>query len=128
MSDGDDYSDFEVVPQDKDDDVDMWDVEGENEDEIKQAKIQSQHPSPIYILPSLAPTHSRLDLDHWDEFEFRGASGLRFRFLGCVSWSLVLQYGSPSCAHEELWRRKKNEVVVGVEGASGRDATGMQTM
>ena len=54
MSDGDDYSDFEVVPQDKDDDVDMWDVEGENEDVIKQAKIQSKHPSPIYILPSLA--------------------------------------------------------------------------
>ncbi|KAI0721317.1 Spb1 C-terminal domain-containing protein [Cerioporus squamosus] len=42
MSDGDDYDDFEVVPQDKDDDADMWDVEGENEDEIKQAKIQKQ--------------------------------------------------------------------------------------
>ena len=82
----------------------------------------------LYILPSLAPTHSRLDLHHWDEFEFRGASGLRFRFLRCISWSLVLQDGSPSCAHEEIWRRRKNEVVVGVEGASGRDATGMRTM
>ncbi|KAI0361270.1 hypothetical protein OH77DRAFT_1417509 [Trametes cingulata] len=37
----DDYDDFEVVPQDRsDDDADMWDVEGENEDELKQAKIQ----------------------------------------------------------------------------------------
>lgn len=33
--------DFEVVPQDQDDDTDMWDVEGENEDEVKQAKIKS---------------------------------------------------------------------------------------
>ncbi|KAI1793875.1 Spb1 C-terminal domain-containing protein [Ganoderma leucocontextum] len=32
--------DFEVVPQDQDDDVEMWDVDGENEDEVKQAKIQ----------------------------------------------------------------------------------------
>lgn len=32
--------DFEVVPQEADD-GDMWDVEGENEDEIKQAKIKS---------------------------------------------------------------------------------------
>ncbi|KAM5533078.1 hypothetical protein V8D89_013221 [Ganoderma adspersum] len=31
--------DFEVVPQD-DDDVEMWDVNDENEDEVKQAKIQ----------------------------------------------------------------------------------------
>ncbi|KAL7285148.1 hypothetical protein ACG7TL_000240 [Trametes sanguinea] len=36
-----DFDDFEVVPQDRsDDDADMWDVEGENEDELKQAKIQ----------------------------------------------------------------------------------------
>ncbi|RDX50401.1 FtsJ-domain-containing protein [Lentinus brumalis] len=42
MSGEDDFDDFEIVPQDKDDDVDMWDVEGENEDEIKQAKIQKQ--------------------------------------------------------------------------------------
>jgi len=33
--------DFEVVPQDHDDDTDMWDAEGENEDEAKQAKIRS---------------------------------------------------------------------------------------
>lgn len=32
--------DFEIVPQEADD-ADMWDVEGENEDEIKQAKIKS---------------------------------------------------------------------------------------
>ncbi|KAH9847396.1 Spb1 C-terminal domain-containing protein [Lenzites betulinus] len=37
----DDFDDFEIVPQDRsDDDADMWDVEGENEDEIKQAKIR----------------------------------------------------------------------------------------
>ncbi|TFY80478.1 hypothetical protein EWM64_g3534 [Hericium alpestre] len=38
-SQGDD-SDFEVVPQEPDDDVDMWDVEGEDEDEVKQAHIR----------------------------------------------------------------------------------------
>ena len=37
-----DDDDFEVVPQTQDDgDVDMWDVEGEDEDEIKQEKIRS---------------------------------------------------------------------------------------
>ncbi|KAI8980692.1 Spb1 C-terminal domain-containing protein [Trametes punicea] len=42
LSDGEeDLDDFEVVPQDRsDDDVDMWDVDGENEDEVKQAKIE----------------------------------------------------------------------------------------
>ncbi|KAI0778502.1 Spb1 C-terminal domain-containing protein [Trametes elegans] len=35
----DDFDDFEVVPQDRSDDEDMWDVEGEDEDEVKQAKI-----------------------------------------------------------------------------------------
>ncbi|CDO78227.1 hypothetical protein BN946_scf184726.g2 [Trametes cinnabarina] len=36
-----DSDDFEIVPQDRsDDDADMWDAEGENEDELKQAKIQ----------------------------------------------------------------------------------------
>ncbi|KAL1951683.1 hypothetical protein VTO73DRAFT_832 [Trametes versicolor] len=40
-NDEDDYNDFEIVPQDaSDDDMDMWDVEGEDEDEIKQAKIR----------------------------------------------------------------------------------------
>ncbi|OBZ79287.1 AdoMet-dependent rRNA methyltransferase SPB1 [Grifola frondosa] len=36
----DDEDGFEVVPQDPDDDIEMWDVDGENEDEIKQAKIR----------------------------------------------------------------------------------------
>ncbi|KAG6911887.1 hypothetical protein DXG01_000134 [Tephrocybe rancida] len=36
----DDGDDFEVVPQDHDADVDMWDVEDENEDAAKQAKIR----------------------------------------------------------------------------------------
>ena len=40
-SDGDD-DDFEVVPLAEEvDDVDMWDVEDENEDDIKQEKIRS---------------------------------------------------------------------------------------
>ena len=33
---------FEVVPQDADEDVDMWAVEGEDEDRIRQATIQSR--------------------------------------------------------------------------------------
>lgn len=53
MSGEDDFDDFEIVPQDKDDDVDMWDVEGENEDEIKQAKIQSMaSPFPSCLPPA----------------------------------------------------------------------------
>ncbi|KAG6842573.1 hypothetical protein C0991_000099 [Blastosporella zonata] len=35
-----DDDDFEVVPQETDGDVDMWDVENENEDAEKQAKIR----------------------------------------------------------------------------------------
>jgi AdoMet-dependent rRNA methyltransferase SPB1 len=31
-----------VVPQDQDYDADMWDAEGENEDEVMQAKIKSK--------------------------------------------------------------------------------------
>ncbi|KAI0715277.1 Spb1 C-terminal domain-containing protein [Earliella scabrosa] len=41
-SNDDDYDDFEVVPQDADGDIEMWDVDGENEDEAKQARIQKQ--------------------------------------------------------------------------------------
>lgn len=40
--DDDDDDDFEIVPQQNDDAIDMWDVEGENEDEAKQAKIKGQ--------------------------------------------------------------------------------------
>ncbi|KAG9222907.1 hypothetical protein CCMSSC00406_0000404 [Pleurotus cornucopiae] len=38
--DDSDDDEFEVVPQEADDDVDMWDVENEDEDKIKQAKIK----------------------------------------------------------------------------------------
>ena len=41
VSSDDDHDDFEIVPQDPDGDVDMWDVDGENEDEIKREKVQS---------------------------------------------------------------------------------------
>lgn len=34
-------NDFEVVSQEMDDDAEMWDVENENEDDIKQSHIQS---------------------------------------------------------------------------------------
>ncbi|KAI0961834.1 hypothetical protein AcW1_000809 [Taiwanofungus camphoratus] len=37
--DGED--DFEVVPQEPDDDVDMWDVDNDDEDEVKNASIKS---------------------------------------------------------------------------------------
>lgn len=37
----DNEDDFEIVPQEEDSDADMWDVEDENEDEIKQEKIRS---------------------------------------------------------------------------------------
>lgn len=34
--------DFEVVPQNRDDDTNMWDAEAENEDEVKQTEIHSK--------------------------------------------------------------------------------------
>lgn len=37
-----DDDDFEIVPREADNDADMWDVENENEDAVKQAKINSK--------------------------------------------------------------------------------------
>lgn len=34
--------DFEVVPQEQEEDTTMWDVGDENEDEVKQAHIKSK--------------------------------------------------------------------------------------
>ena len=43
MQSSEDEDDFEVVPQEPDDaDEEMWDVEDENQDEIKQAHIKSE--------------------------------------------------------------------------------------
>lgn len=36
-----DDDEFEIIPQEPEDDVHMWNVEDENEDEVKRAKIQS---------------------------------------------------------------------------------------
>lgn len=40
----DDDSDFEVAPQQPDEDTDMWNAEDENVDKIKQAKVQRMSP------------------------------------------------------------------------------------
>ncbi|KAF7799012.1 hypothetical protein EIP86_010242 [Pleurotus ostreatoroseus] len=37
-----DEDDFEIVPQEPEDDVDMWDVEDENEDELKEEMIKQR--------------------------------------------------------------------------------------
>ena len=42
VSASEDEDDLEIVPQDQEDDTDMWDVENEDEDEIKQEKIRSE--------------------------------------------------------------------------------------
>ena len=43
MQSSEDEDDFEVVPQEPDDaDEEMWDVEDEDQDEIKQAHINSK--------------------------------------------------------------------------------------
>ena len=41
MSEADD--DFEVVPQDQEDDADMWDGDDEDQNEAVQAKIKSKY-------------------------------------------------------------------------------------
>ncbi|KAG5648075.1 hypothetical protein DXG03_007110 [Asterophora parasitica] len=51
-SDDDDDDDFDVVPQEPDGDVDMWDAEDEDEDEAKRAKITSTV-SPLTLLLEL---------------------------------------------------------------------------
>lgn len=56
MQSSEDEEDFEIVPQEPDDaDAEMWDVEGENEDEIKQAHINSRS---LPAVTSLRVTHS----------------------------------------------------------------------
>jgi hypothetical protein len=35
-------NDFELVPQDRDLDTNLWDAEGENEDDVKRVKIRSK--------------------------------------------------------------------------------------
>lgn len=58
-----DNDDFEVVPQDKDTDMDFWDADGENEDEIKQARILSmiieKHRTMRYLTKLFFPCRTR---------------------------------------------------------------------
>ncbi|KZP31228.1 FtsJ-domain-containing protein [Athelia psychrophila] len=86
-SNGDEDNDFEVVPQDEDDDADMWDAEGENEDEIKQAKIKKYGlvtPEAVTIAQQLVnrgTTKTQLINDGFSRYSLNSRDGLPDWFL-----------------------------------------------
>ncbi|KAG5652171.1 hypothetical protein H0H81_006011 [Sphagnurus paluster] len=83
----DDEDDFEVVPQEPDGDVDMWDVEGENEDELKQAKIRKLGlvtPEAVTIAQQLVnreTTKTKLINDGFNRYSLNSKDGLPSWFL-----------------------------------------------
>nr|VWO94241.1 Uncharacterized protein [Ganoderma boninense] len=73
--------DFEVVPQDEDDDVEMWDVDGENEDEVKQAKIQTEAVTLAQALVNRQKTRTDLINDGFNRYSLNAKDGLPSWFL-----------------------------------------------
>ncbi|KAK0478526.1 Spb1 C-terminal domain-containing protein [Armillaria novae-zelandiae] len=83
----DDDDDFEIVPQENDDTVDMWDVEGENEDEAKQAKIKALGlvtPEAVTLAQQLVnreKTRTQLINDGFNRYSLNSKDGLPSWFL-----------------------------------------------
>ncbi|RDB28580.1 AdoMet-dependent rRNA methyltransferase SPB1 [Hypsizygus marmoreus] len=84
-SEGED--DFEVVPREPDDDVNMWNPEDENEDEVKQAKIQKLGlitPEAVTIAQQLVNrqiTKTQLINDGFNRYSLNSKDGLPSWFL-----------------------------------------------
>ncbi|KAK0233261.1 Spb1 C-terminal domain-containing protein [Armillaria fumosa] len=84
--DDDDDDDFEIVPQENDA-VDMWDVEGENEDEAKQAKIKALGlvtPEAVTLAQQLVnreKTRTQLINDGFNRYSLNSKDGLPSWFL-----------------------------------------------
>ncbi|KAF8501887.1 Spb1 C-terminal domain-containing protein [Gautieria morchelliformis] len=82
---GDD--DFEIVPQDPQDDVEMWDVADENEDEIKQATIKKfglVTPEAVTLAQQLVnreKTKTQLIDEGFNRYSFNSRDGLPSWFL-----------------------------------------------
>ncbi|KAL6310055.1 Spb1 C-terminal domain-containing protein [Sparassis latifolia] len=85
--DSSDDNDFEVVPQDDDDDADMWDVENGNEDGIRQAQIQKQgllSAEAVTIAQQLVnreKTRTQLINDGFNRYSLNAKDGLPSWFL-----------------------------------------------
>ncbi|KAF7967184.1 hypothetical protein HWV62_35612 [Athelia sp. TMB] len=84
----DEGDNFEIVPQDQDDDdAEMWDAEGENEDEIKQAKIKKHGlvtPEAVTIAQQLVnreKTKTQLINDGFNRYSLNSRDGLPDWFL-----------------------------------------------
>ncbi|KAF9822007.1 hypothetical protein IEO21_00001 [Rhodonia placenta] len=83
----DDEDDFEVVPQDPDDSAYMWDVENENEDELKEAKIRKHGlvtPEAVTIAQKLVnreKTRTELINDGFNRYSLNAKDGLPPWFL-----------------------------------------------
>ncbi|TFK41055.1 Spb1 C-terminal domain-containing protein [Crucibulum laeve] len=79
------YEDFEVVPQD--DNTDMWDVQDENEDEVRQSKIQKLGlitPEAVTIAQQLInhqKTKTELINDGFNRYSLNSKEGLPSWFL-----------------------------------------------
>ncbi|KAF5377607.1 hypothetical protein D9615_005314 [Tricholomella constricta] len=82
-----DDDDFEVVPQEPDGDVDMWNAEDENEDEVKQAKIKKLGlftPEAVTIAQQLVnrqTTKTQLINDGFNRYSLNSKEGLPSWFL-----------------------------------------------
>ncbi|KAK0465202.1 FtsJ-domain-containing protein [Desarmillaria tabescens] len=85
--DEDEDDDFEIVPAQENDDVDMWDVEGENEDEAKQAKIKALGlvtPEAVTLAQQLVnreKTRTQLINDGFNRYSLNSRDGLPSWFL-----------------------------------------------
>ncbi|THH10146.1 hypothetical protein EW145_g1531 [Phellinidium pouzarii] len=79
--------DFEIVPRDKDNDVDMWDADGETENEIKQAEIlkhgltTAEAVTLAQQLVNREKTKTRLINDGFSRYSLNAKDGLPAWFL-----------------------------------------------
>ncbi|KAL0951056.1 hypothetical protein HGRIS_007795 [Hohenbuehelia grisea] len=82
-----DDDDFDIVPQEPDDADDMWDVEGENEDEIKQARISKYGlvtPEAMTLAQQLVnreKTRTQMINDGFNRYSLNSKEGLPSWFL-----------------------------------------------
>ncbi|KAH8120392.1 FtsJ-domain-containing protein [Phellopilus nigrolimitatus] len=79
--------DIEIVPQDKDGDIDMWDVDGVNEDELKQVEISKNGLTTVEAvalaqqLVNREKTKTQLINDGFNRYSLNAKDGLPAWFL-----------------------------------------------
>ncbi|KZT05898.1 uncharacterized protein LAESUDRAFT_701311 [Laetiporus sulphureus 93-53] len=84
---GDEEDDFEIVPRETDDDADMWDVDRENEEEVKHARIRNHGlitPEAVTIAQQLVnreKTRTQLINEGFNRYSLNAKDGLPSWFL-----------------------------------------------